>query len=178
MKRTVGSGFAGFRSRISSAALGTIADHWQSALGDKRMPAWAEIHPSWIAPHLTRVFAFTYDRASGGITRAFMGGQLLEMLPGNLRGTPLQHLQAPRLAIRMHLTVSRVVLEPTFYRGTGKLFQQGARIIEGERIVLPMSTDGVNSDGALGASDFDHAAVEDAIEPVEVLHDIGEWFPL
>jgi len=178
MEGSAGSGFTVFRGRIVSATLASIADHWRSASGNKQIPLWSELNPSWIARHLTRVFAFTYDRTSRSVTRAFAGGQLLENLPGNLRGTPVQLLQDPRLAVRMHLTVSRVVLDRTFYRGTGKLFKQGDHIVEGERIVLPMSTDGIVSDGALGASDFDNAAVEDAIEPVEVLHDIEEWYPL
>ena len=173
---TDGRGFAEFRGRIGSAALATIADHWKAALGNKRLPVWTAIEPSWIAPHLTRVFAFTYDRRSGEITRSLVGGQLLAMFAGSHRGTPLEQLQAPRLALRMHLTVSRVVLEPAFYRGTGKLFRQGPHVVEGERIVLPLSTDGLNGDGALGASDYHHPLVESATDPVEVLHDGEEWF--
>ena len=172
------SGFAEFRGRIGSPALATIADHWKAAMGNKRMPVWTAIQPSWIAPHLTRVFAFTYDRQSGEITRRLMGGELLAMFAGSPRGTPLEQLQAPRLALRMHLTVSRVVREPAFYRGTGKLFRQGAHVVEGERIVLPLSTDGLNGDGALGASDYHDPMIESATDPVEVLHDAEEWFPL
>ena len=192
-------------------------------MGNKRLPAWTAIKPDWIAPHLTRVFAFTYDRQSGEITRSLAGNQLLalpaaaipnfsghwklnaadsddpqrlvqaqfdspagivtcvqphDLLAGDLRGTPLQQFQPPRLALRMHLTVSRVVLGPAFYRGTGKLFQQGTHIVEGERIVLPLSTDGINGDGALGASDYDDPIAEAATDPVEVLHDVEEWFAL
>jgi hypothetical protein len=171
-------GFTSFRERIASTALGMLADHWQSALGNKRLPAWTAIKPDWIAPHLTRVFAFTYDRHSGEITRSLAGSQLLTLLAGDLRGTPLQQFQPPRLALRMHLTVSRVVLGPAFYRGTGKLFQQGGHMVEGERIVLPLATDGINGDGALGASDYDDPIAEAATDPVEVLHDVEEWFPL
>jgi hypothetical protein len=171
-------GFEAFRKRIASTALQTLADHWHAALGNKRMPAWTAIQPSWIAPHLTRVFAFVYDRESGAITRSFAGNQLLSLLDGNIHGTPLEQFQPPRLAMRMHMTVSRVILGPSFYRGTGKLFQQGRNIVEGERIVLPISTDGVNGDGALGVSDYHQPVTESATEPVEVLHDVEEWFPL
>jgi len=172
------AGFEDFRNRIVSPALGTLADHWHAALGNKKMPAWTAIQPSWIAPHLTRVFAFTYDRNSREITRSLVGNQLLSLLDGQFRGTPLEQFQPPRLAVRMHQTVSRVVLGPSFYRGTGKLFQQGSTIVEGERIVLPMSTDGLSSDGAFGVSDYDRSMPESAGEPVEVLHDKEEWFPL
>jgi hypothetical protein len=171
-------GFASFRHRIQSAALGALADHWHYALGNKRLPAWASIQPSRIAPHLKRVFAFTYDGASGEITRSFAGSEVLSLVGWNSKGTPVQNLQAPRLALRMHLTVSRVVLGPTFYRGTGKLFQQGAHVVEGERIVLPLSSDGVTGDGAFGASDYYCPEVEASTDPVDVLHDIEEWFPV
>jgi hypothetical protein len=171
-------GFEAFRKRIASTALQTLADHWHAALGNKRMPAWTAIRPSWIAPHLTRVFAFAYDRETGEITRSFAGSQLFSLLDGNLRGTRLEQFQQPRLAMRMHMTVSRVILEPSFYRGTGKLFQQGRNIVEGERIVLPMATDGVTGDGAFGVSDYQQSITETPADPVEVLHDKEEWFPL
>jgi len=171
-------GFTSFRGSIKSDALGTIADHWQSARGNKRLPAWTSIQPSCIASHLKRVFAFTYDRASREITRSVAGSQVLSLVGWEPKGTPVQNLQAPRLAMRMHLTVSRVVLGPTFYRGTGKLFQQGPYVVEGERIVLPLSSDGDVGDGALGASDYYHPETDSLTDPVEVLHDIEEWFPL
>jgi len=171
-------GFANFRNSIQSAALGAIADHWQSALGNKRLPPWTSVQPSWIAPHLKRVFAFAYDIASGEITRSLVGNQVLALVDWNSKGTPVQNLQEPRLALRMHLTVSRVVLGPSFYRGTGRLFQQGPYVVEGERIVLPISSGGVIGDGALGASDYYHPEADASTDPVEVLHDIEEWFPV
>ena len=171
-------GFEGFRKRIASTALQTLADHWHAAVGNKRMPAWTALRPAWLAPHLTRVFAFTYDRQTQEITRSLAGTQIFPLLDGHFRGTPLEQFQPPRIAMRMHLTVSRVILGPALYRGTGKLFQQGQTIVEGERIVLPMSTDGVNGDGALGVSDYQQPASESAADPVEVLHDKEEWFAL
>ena len=107
---TDGRGFAEFRGRIGSPALATIADHWKAAMGNKRMPVWTAIQPSWIAPHLTRVFAFTYDRQSGEITRRLMGGELLAMFAGSPRGTPLEQLQAQFLPLQQMSLVAPVCI--------------------------------------------------------------------
>ena len=170
------SDFERFRSSIRSAALGQIADCWQAGLGNKRMPGWGCFEPACISPRIKRIFAFAYDRASGEISRSLAGKEIISEINRNLAGTLIQLLQPPRLAVRMHYTVSRVVRGPFLYRGTGKLFQQGAHIAEGERIILPISADGITGDGALGASDYDHPTIDASTEPVEVLHDIEEWF--
>jgi hypothetical protein len=170
------SDFEKFRSSIQSAALGQIADCWQAGLGNKRMPNWACFEPACISPRLKRIFAFAYDRTSGEISRSLAGREIISEINRNLAATPIQLLQPPRLAVRMHYTVSRVVCGPYLYRGTGKLFQQGPHIAEGERIILPISMNGMTGDGALGASDYHHSTIDTSTEPVEVLHDIEEWF--
>ena len=58
-------------------------------------------------------------------------------------------------------------------RGTGKLFKIGDHTTEGERIVLPLASDGLHGDGVLGASDFKHYPGPGSIE---LIYDRLEWF--
>ena len=51
----------------------------------------------------------------------------------------------------------------------------GTRTVTGERIVLPLASDGANVDGLLGASDYDHIPVTEA---VELIHEHVEFYSL
>jgi hypothetical protein len=79
---------------------------------------------------------------------------------------------------KVQANMTRLVLEPCLYRGCGRLFRLGDHVTEGERIALPLSADGEHCDGALGASDF--AALPPAVprKPVELIHDVEQWFSL
>ena len=46
----------------------------------------------------------------------------------------------------------RIVLEPAFLHGAGKVYSRVDRNFTGERIMLPLSEDGTTGDGILGAT--------------------------
>jgi len=71
------------------------------------------------------------------------------------------------------LSRPRIVTEPALVRCSGKLFRIGDRVVEGERIALPLASDGYLADGVLGASEFKHTPVPGAIE---LIYDRMEWF--
>jgi hypothetical protein len=171
-------GFAAFRSRITSPALLAIADHWQEARGDALMPSWSQIRPSCIAPHLTRVWSFRYDRQNNEFTGRLAGNRIMAGFNKSFRGTPLKELHAPPVLEQVHANLLRLVLEPCIYRSTGKLFRQGVYTSEGERIALPLADDGSHGDGALGASEYDPVPAAVAGQPVVLIHDLEEWHPL
>jgi hypothetical protein len=68
--------------------------------------------------------------------------------------------------------LTRVVKEVVGYRSAGKLFKQAGRFVEGERIALPLSSDGVQADGVMGASDYRHPHLEG---PFEILTENEVW---
>jgi hypothetical protein len=170
--------FADFRGRITSPALVAIADHWQEARGAALMPSWSQIRPSCIAPHLTRVWSFRYDRDEDEFTARLAGNRIMAGFGKSFRGTPLKELHASPVLEKVHANLLRLVLEPCVYRSTGKLFQQGVYTSEGERIALPLASDGSHGDGALGASEYDPVPAAVAGEPVILMHDIEEWHSL
>jgi hypothetical protein len=46
----------------------------------------------------------------------------------------------------------RVVTEPAFAHGVGKVFIHARRYGQGERIIMPLAADGLHGDGILGAT--------------------------
>jgi hypothetical protein len=93
----------------------------------------------------------------------------------SFRGTPLKDLHPPHVFQRSHADLSRAVSEPAIYRCWGKLFKVGDQVIEGERIILPLGSDGRHADGVLGASDFQYPVTTG---PVELMRDQVEWFSI
>jgi hypothetical protein len=168
--------FDAFRAKIQSPTLQAIADHWQEARGERRMPPWADIQPACIAPHLTRIWSFKYDRVTGEFTARLAGNQIMLGFGLSFRGTPLREIHPPHVFEKVQANLTRVVLGPNLHRSAGRLFRQGNHVISGERIVLPLASDGIHGDGALGASDYPAPPQSlEGLEP-EVIHDVEEWF--
>jgi hypothetical protein len=168
--------FSLFCGRIVSPALRAIACHWQAAKGNKRLPSWSDLSPSAMAPHFTKIWAFKYDRATDEFYARLAGNRIMVGFGQSFRGTPLKDLHRPDIYEKCHANQKRLVTEPALYRGTGKLFKTADQIVSGERIALPLASDGHNGDETLGASEYDYKVL--GLIQVEIIHDREEWYPL
>ena len=169
--------FEAFDAKINSPALRAVAGHWNEARKARKMPSWSQLRPSTLAPHLGLVWAFKYDRSSGAFTARLAGNRMMVGFGKSFRGTPLHELHPPAIFQWIHEGLTRVVSEPACYRSSGRLFKAGGRLVEGERIVLPLGTDDTGADGALGASDYDFQ-ITGAYPDIEVFRGDGEWLTL
>ena len=140
------------------------------------MPSWSDLSPSAMAPHFTKIWVFKYDRATDEFYARLAGNRIVVGFVQRFRGTPLKHLHRPDIFEICHATQKRLVTEPAFYRGTGKLFKAADQIVSGERIALPLASDGHHGDETFGASEFDYKVLGQI--PVEIIHDCEEWYPL
>ena len=168
-------GFSGFRNRIVSPALQAIADHWQQVRADRAMPAWSDLSPTHLGPHLKLLWSFRYDQDTKDFTARLAGDRVMRCFGQSFRGTPLKDLHPPHVYEEARANMTRVVSEPAFAHCSGNLFKIGIQFIEGERIMFPLASDGRTGDSVLGASDFKYRP---ASGDVELLHDRVEWFPL
>jgi hypothetical protein len=168
-------GFSRFRNRIVSPALRAIADHWQQVRADKAMPAWSDLSPTHLGPHLKLLWSFRYDQDTKDFTARLAGDRVMRCFGQSFRGTPLKDLHPPHVYQEARANMARVVSEPAFAHCSGNLFKIGIQFIEGERIMFPLASDGQTGDSVLGASDFKYRP---ASGEVELLHDRVEWFPL
>lgn len=139
------------------------------------MPGWSDLSPTSLGPHLKLLWTYRYDRATGEFTARLAGNRVMMCLGDSFRGTPLRDLLKPGMFEKAQADFSRIVLEPSLAHANGKLFKVGERTIQGERIALPMASDGRHGDGVLGASDFKYQA---AAGSVELLHCPPAWFAI
>ena len=131
------------------ATLRAIADHWHEVRGGRPMPSWSQIRPSSIAPYLTWIWSFRYDRDKDEFTARLAGNHITMGFGKNFRGTRLEDIHRPPALGRVETGLRRLLLTPSLYRSTGKLFRQGDHTEEGERIALPLAADGIHGDGVL-----------------------------
>ena len=118
------------------------------------------------------VWIYQYDRPSGRFTGKLGGDRITKGLGKNLRGLPLDDAHSAQDYLWVHRYLTRVVMEGMGYRSAGKLFRQAGRFIEGERIALPLASDGMLADGVLGASDYRHPYLEG---PFEIITENEVW---
>jgi hypothetical protein len=170
--------FAGFLKAVRSPALQAVIAHWRDARDRVQMPSWEQIDPSRIAPHLSIVWAYRYDQPSGQFVGRLAGNGVGWGSGKNFRGTPLAELWPGAAGEAAHKAMLRAISEPAIYRVAGGLFKHAGRTIEGERIALPLAGDGLNGDGVLGASVYQHPLRTLEAGPAELLSGTKEWFSL
>lgn len=139
---------------IDDLALG-VARHWNDARGTKLMPAWSDIKPSAFPKSLPFIWAWKYDVAKNEFTGRLAGDFIIEALGSNPHGREAHDVFRDKGAETFIALGGRVVGEPCFYYGSGAILAAAGRAVVGERIAMPLSTDGETADGILGITVYD-----------------------
>lgn len=166
---------APFLNSISSPALKVVVAHWQEA-GANPIPSWNDIRPAAIAAQLPIIWAYKYDRSTGEFTGRLAGNRISQIFGKNFRGLKLSEAQPPEAFPGIYAQCKRIVTEPAACHTAGKVFQQLNRFGHGERIMLPLATDGV-CDGILGCTEY-HSQKFDPGVTVFFVNEGIEWFSL
>jgi len=172
--------FQDFFTAIKSPDLCSIARHWDAARGSKRMPAWRDIDPSAIASFLPIVWSWKYDSVTDTFTGRLGGDAITEAFGESLRGKPMKEFFRGRQYDTMFARHKRVVATPAFAHGTGPVFIHAGRHGAGERIIMPLASDGIHSDGIFGATIYapNPARQPDDIARENIATEAVDFFPL
>jgi hypothetical protein len=144
--------FLAFVGSIVSPALKQVALHWNEARDGRKMPAWSDIKPSAIKAQLPIVWAYKYDAQKDEFIGRLAGDQIVSIFGKSFRGLPLSDAHPAEAFAWIFALLKKVVSEPALYQYDGRVFSQLNRYGAGERIMLPLSADGRESDGILGAT--------------------------
>ena len=169
--------FGAFESRITAPAIKQVVAHWHDVRGQRAMPSWSDLKPSRIAAHLSNVWSFRYDAGTDDFYGRLVGERIGRLVGKDFRGLPLAEAYPPDAIGWVTRVFKRVVSEPALYGHMGVMFKQMELPGGGERVILPLSSDGCSADGLLGATVF--ANMRNA--PMTLLSpDEGSehWFPL
>ena len=132
--------------------------HWNAVRQGRRMPCWTDITPSRIAAHLSLVWSFKYDAMKDAFTGRLVGERISRHIGKGFRGLSLAEAYPAEALPWVTVMFRGVVREPAVYANAGALFHQLGREHLGERILLPLSEDGLAADGVLGATILHDAA--------------------
>ena len=144
--------FQTFFDSIQSEALRALARQWESARGQRRMPAFRDIDPVEIGRHLRYVWSWRYDRVTDGFTGRLAGEEIDRAFGKSLRGMVMTEFYTPDVYAVVFPRHRRVVTEPSFFHGTGMVFARMGYTMGGERIGLPLAEDGETGDGIIGGT--------------------------
>jgi len=140
------------------------------------MPSWDDLRPKAIARQLPLVWSLKYDPGTKGFTGRLAGDRIARLIGKNFRGLPLEQAQTPAAFGAMQPLLNRVVTEPAIYLGSGNIFQYENAFLAGERLLLPLATNGTDSDGLLGATEYQRD--ENIATGIQPAVDVSFWFDL
>src|SRR5580704_10450320 len=168
-------GFAAFQAAIVSPALKRVAGHWRDARGDRAMPAWEDIEPSAIKAQLPIVWSYKYDPVARTFMGRMSGDKISAIFGKDFRGVLMSDLMPASDFGWVYAMNKRVMTEPAFYRSEGRVFKHLDRYGIGERISMPLSSDGSVGDGVLGATEY-RLEPTGIFAPTEPIRENEQWF--
>ena len=139
-------------AHLQEPSLQEIVRFWDGARAGRRFPAWRNIDPVALAPHLPILWAWRWDKAQQTFIGRLAGEAILDAVGPGFRGTRLQDFfESPRAEMVM-ARYRRVIDEPALMYNQGFIFSLSGGTGTGERVALPLAEDGVHPDGLLGAT--------------------------
>lgn len=137
---------------LTEPSLREIAKFWEGARAGRRFPAWRDIDPVALAPHLPILWAWRWDRALGTFIGRLAGEAIIDAMGPGFRGARLEEYFAGRNAEIFMSRYRRVMEEPALMCNQGFVFSLIGGSGTGERVVLPLAEDGEHPDGVFGAT--------------------------
>jgi hypothetical protein len=169
-----------FHAAIKSSALKAVAAHWMSARKTRLMPAWKDIDAVAIGKYLHLVWAWRYDFDRNTFIGRLAGDEILAVLGKEIRGRSLEECFPANAAALVLERYKSVIDVPQIMHSTGNVHMNAGKHGSGERIVLPLATDGIRGDGVLGATEYhlDMVAARMVGAAIDHHHEDIEYFPL
>jgi hypothetical protein len=142
------------QSAIQSTALKAVHAHWRDARKGRRIPAWRDIDATVIGKYLPLVWAWRFDAVQGVFIGRLAGEEIVAVLGTEIRGRPLQQCFPADAGQVVHDRYKAVIAKPALMHTTGHVHMATQRHGIGERLVMPLSDDGITGDGVLGVTEY------------------------
>ena len=141
-------------TRIVDPRLRSLYVHWNELRAGRPMPSRKAIDPVKIPTVLSIVFLCDYERPSGRLRYRLAGEEIRNSYTEEITGRCQDELFEGAERER-HLARARRIMEnPAIIHSTGEVYGFAGRRGTGERIGLPLSTDGTTADAVIGATAY------------------------
>lgn len=126
--------------------------YWLAAAGTRDMPARRDIDPAEIPRLLPFVWLCDYLPETRRFRYRLMGDHVRDAYDSNPTGRYVDEVVSPGAKGRVDDYFSKVVELPCVLHIRGRLYAEAKTPAQGERILLPLSSDGSQVDMILGAT--------------------------
>lgn len=140
---------------IADPRIALMWRHWLAARGGKAMPSRRSIDPTAILGALPIVYMYDYLPESGRFFCRLAGEEI--QAGSGVRGVKkhLDELFPPEIGAIIQRRYRRVVDTPCLVYANGLMRTIVGVVMPIERLVLPLSDDGVTANGLIGATVYD-----------------------
>jgi hypothetical protein len=126
--------------------------HWLAARGDRLMPPRRAIDPTAMPLTLPHLFVYDYERDTGRFFCRLAGQEINIGAGTNCSRRYLEEIFVPSIVETLRQRYGRVVNTPTLLHMRGIIYMVNEVRVPGERLLLPLSEDGVTATGLIGAA--------------------------
>ncbi|MEQ8356181.1 MAG: PAS domain-containing protein [Kiloniellaceae bacterium] len=154
---------------IKSRRLRLLLGHYLAARGAKRLPSRSDIDAVELAPVLPIIWISQFEDSAGTFRYRLAGEDVNDIWGMSVAGCLLSDFVAPDRFEATNAAFLRVLQQEAALIASGPVYRCADRIALGERLVLPLSSDGVTADGLIGATardqlvDFEKASMSQQI---------------
>lgn len=137
---------------IKSAALRLLLQHYLEVRGDRRMPSRHDLDATRLGPVLSIIWINEYEPAADTFRYRLAGEEVNEIFGASVAGKLLSDFVGPDRFGPVNDNFLRVIREEAALLATGPIYSCTDRIALGERLALPLSSQGEKADGIVGAT--------------------------
>lgn len=116
------------------------------------MPSRRDIDPLHIGPVLPIIWMNEYEPAAGTFRYRLAGEEVNEIFGGSVAGRLLSDFVLGDHFVATNENFLKAIREEAALLASGPIYRCADRVAMGERLTLPLSSDGVSADGLIGAT--------------------------
>ncbi len=140
--------------QIVNPRLRLLYAHWNDIRGGRLLPIRRSVDPVQIPTVLSSTFLCDYEADTGRLRYSLVGEDIRSRYADEITGSYQDQL-FEGAAREAHLERTRIVMEtPALYHARGDVYGFAGRHGTGERLALPLSSDGETPDSLIGATVF------------------------
>lgn len=140
--------------QIADPRLRALYLHWNEIRGGRAMPARRSIDPVLIPTVLSIIFLCDYEADTERLRYRLVGEEIRGTYDKEITGRYQDELFEGAERERHILRTRRVMRGPAIIHASGEVYGFAGRRGMGERIGLPLSTDGKTADAVIGATAY------------------------
>lgn len=153
----------------SSPALRTVVRWWLSAYTTDRLPSRRDIDLNAIRHALPYVWLVEHLPQDDGYRYRLAGEHVNDVFGFSLRGKRLRDVVEPHLLETVRARFQHVRTAPGVVHALGRVYMRIGGHREGERLILPLSDDGVKVSHLFGVTDYGEGRHDAWVQPPEYM---------